>query len=133
MVLFPEINQAPPPYSMLQHTGRVATPKLVPRNCLRYLQTTLRMGGGGLVSEFMCGVVADSYIMNKQCSWCMEYFILGYTAQSTKFGKFINILYNKNLWGVTLIEVFCKDFVNISYANTCILLREMFFQSMGTF
>ena len=53
MVYFAEINQAPAPYSMLQHTGRVLTPKLVPRNCLRYLQTTLIMGGGGLVSEFI--------------------------------------------------------------------------------
>ena len=57
MVNFPEINQAPYPYSMLQHIGRVATPKLVPRDCLRYLQTTLIMGGGGLVSEFMWGIV----------------------------------------------------------------------------
>ena len=53
MVHFAEINQAPSPYSMLQDIGRVATPKLVPRNCLRYLQTTLIMGRGGLVSEFM--------------------------------------------------------------------------------
>ena len=53
MVHFAEINQAPPPYSMLQYIGRVATPKLVSRNCLRYLQTTLIMGGGELVSEFM--------------------------------------------------------------------------------
>ena len=48
MVHFAEINQAPPPYSMLQYIGRVATPKLVPRNCLRYLQTTLIMGGRGI-------------------------------------------------------------------------------------
>ena len=53
MVHFTEINQDPSPYSMLQYIGRVATPKLLPRNCLRYLQTTLIMGGGGLVSEFM--------------------------------------------------------------------------------
>ena len=52
MVHFAEINQAPPPYSMLQYIGRVATPKLVSPNCLRYLQTTLIMGGGGLVSKF---------------------------------------------------------------------------------
>ena len=58
MVYFAEINQAPEPYSMLQYIGRVATPKLVPRNCLRYLQTTLIMGGGGLASEFMWGIVA---------------------------------------------------------------------------
>ena len=48
MVHFAEINQAPSPYSMLQHIGRVATPKLVPRNCLRYLQTTLKMGRRGI-------------------------------------------------------------------------------------
>ena len=53
MVHLAGINQAPSPYSMLQHIGRVATPKLVPRNCLRYLKTILIMGGGGLVSEFM--------------------------------------------------------------------------------
>ena len=40
---------------MLQDIGRVATPKLVSRNYLRYLQTTLIMGGRGLVSEFMSG------------------------------------------------------------------------------
>ena len=38
----------PLPYSMLQDIGRVATPKLVSTNCLRYLQTTLIMGGAGI-------------------------------------------------------------------------------------
>ena len=52
MVHFTEINQAPSPYPMLQYIGRVATPKFVSRNCLRYLQTTVRMGEGELVSEF---------------------------------------------------------------------------------
>ena len=60
MVHFAEINQARSPYSMLQHIGRVATPKLMPINCLRYLQTTLIMGGGGgLVSEFMWGSAGE--------------------------------------------------------------------------
>ena len=63
MVHFAKINQAPPPYSMLQYIGRVATPKLVSRNCLRYLQTTLIMGGGGLVSEFMWGIVGKDRFM----------------------------------------------------------------------
>ena len=45
---FVEINQAPSLYSMLQHTGRVATTKLVPRNCLRYSKTTLIMEGAGI-------------------------------------------------------------------------------------
>ena len=53
MVHLAEITQIPSLYSMLQDIRRVSTPKLVPRNCLRYLQTTLIMGGGGLVSEFM--------------------------------------------------------------------------------
>ena len=46
-------KSGPSPYSLLQDIGRVATPKLVLRNCLRYLQTTLFIGEGGLVSEFM--------------------------------------------------------------------------------
>ena len=53
MVHFPETNQVRSPYIMLQDIGTVATPKLLPRNCLRYLQTTLIMGGGELVPEFM--------------------------------------------------------------------------------
>ena len=61
MVHFVEINQASSPYSMLQHIGRVATLKLVPRNCLRYLQTTLIMGGESLVSEFMWGIVGTKF------------------------------------------------------------------------
>ena len=43
--------------SLLQYIGRVATPELVPRNCLRYLQATLIMGDGELVSEFMSGII----------------------------------------------------------------------------
>ena len=35
MVHFPEINRAHRSYSMLQHIGRVATTKLVAKNCLR--------------------------------------------------------------------------------------------------
>ena len=42
-------------FLMLQDIGRVATPKLVPRNCLRYL--LLIMGTGELVSKFMSGIV----------------------------------------------------------------------------
>ena len=55
IVHFTEINHATPPYSMLQDIGREAASKLVTRNCLlKYLQTTLIMGGeGGLVSEVM--------------------------------------------------------------------------------
>ena len=56
MVHFVEIIQAPPP------PLKLATPKLVSRNCLRYLQTTLIMGGGELVSEFMWGIVDEERI-----------------------------------------------------------------------
>ena len=61
MVHFAEINQAPPPNSMLQHIGRGAIPKLVPRNFLRYLQTTLIMLRGGLVSEFIYSIVGTKF------------------------------------------------------------------------
>ena len=57
MVHFAEKNQAPSPYSMLQYVSRVVAPKLVSKNCLGYLQTTSIMGVGGLVSEFMWGIV----------------------------------------------------------------------------
>ena len=52
MVRFAETNQTPSPYSMLQHIGREATPKLATRTCLKYLQTILILffwGGGGWV------------------------------------------------------------------------------------
>ena len=58
-------KSGPSPYSMLQYLGRVTTPKLVPRNCLRYLQTTLIMRVGGLVSEFMWGIVLSENINEK--------------------------------------------------------------------
>ena len=64
MVHFAEINQAPPLYSILQYIGRVATSKLVPRNCLRYLETTLIVGGEGLVSKFTWGIVAFCETIN---------------------------------------------------------------------
>ena len=57
MVHFAEIQQAPFPYSVLQYIGRVAAPKLVPRTCLRYLQTTLIIGRGAL-SQNLCEVLS---------------------------------------------------------------------------
>ena len=44
MVHFLKLRQVITSYSMLQHIGRVAVSKLVPRNCLRYLQNILLMG-----------------------------------------------------------------------------------------
>ena len=67
MVYLVEINQSPSPYSMLQYIGRVTTPKLVPRNCLWYLQTTLIMGKGGLVSELMWGIVDSQFQLQQFC------------------------------------------------------------------
>ena len=61
MIRFAEINQDSSSYSVLQHIRRVATLKLVSRHCLRYLQIRLIMGGGGVVSEFMWGIV-DLYL-----------------------------------------------------------------------
>ena len=55
---------------MLYHIGRVATPKLVPRKCLRYLQTTLKMGGGVLVSEFMGGIADTRKLKENIFSLC---------------------------------------------------------------
>ena len=60
MVHFTEINQTPPPYPMLQDVGREATPKLAARNCPKYLQATLIMGWGVLVSEFMWSIVGPN-------------------------------------------------------------------------
>ena len=58
MVHFAEINHATPPYSMLQDIGREAASELVTRNCLKYLQTTLIMGGGeGSWSQKLCEVL----------------------------------------------------------------------------
>ena len=79
MVHLVEINQVPPAYSMLQYIGRVATPKLVPRNCLRYLQTTLIMVEGGLVSESMSDVLVPgslSFWLNGSYRWYLLFLIV---------------------------------------------------------
>ena len=63
MVHFAEINQALLSYSMLQDIVKVATLKLVSRNCLRYLQTTLIMGGRGIglrIYEKYCRIFLSS-------------------------------------------------------------------------
>ena len=55
--------------------------------------------------------------------------MLGYTAQRRKFEKFINIHENnKSLRKspISLLEVFCKDFVDISYENTSFHILEDF-------
>ena len=57
MVLFAEIYPAPPVYSMSQHIGKIASAKFVPRNCLRYLQTTFIMVEGDW-SQSLCEVLS---------------------------------------------------------------------------
>ena len=83
MVHFAEINQVPSSYSMLPHTGRVATPNLVPRNCLKYLQRSLIMGGGGLVSEFMRGIVVNNHI-RKHIHVNYTYYIISHEVNATR-------------------------------------------------
>ena len=39
MVHSEEKSEVPPPFSMFHQVGQVAKPRLVPTNCLRYLQT----------------------------------------------------------------------------------------------
>ena len=56
MVQFAELIQALPHYSMLQHNGRVAALNLVPRKCLRYLETILVIWGGDQ-SQNLCKVL----------------------------------------------------------------------------
>ena len=72
MVHFAETNQVSSPHSMLQHIGRVATLKLVPRN----LQTTLIMGGVGIVSEFMSGIVLKKQMKKKGFGKNLHFFNL---------------------------------------------------------
>ena len=67
----------------------------------------------------------ESYIMKMHFSWCIT--ILVYTAQSRKFEKFINIHLNTNSLGRTSLtppEVFCKDFIDISYENGSFCILE---------
>ena len=64
-------------YSMLQHIGRVATPKITPRNFLRYLQTTLIIGrreNGPRLSVRYCGLVKKKMFGVKFLNvWCKVY------------------------------------------------------------
>ena len=69
MVFFADVNQTPSSFPlMFQHIRRVAIPKLMPRSCLRYLQTTLIMGWEGLISEFMWGIVGVSKVIKQSIS-----------------------------------------------------------------
>ena len=101
-----EVNQVPPTYSVLQYIGRVATPKLVPRNYLRYLQTTLIMEIGRLVSEFMWGIekILIFWGLTKQdlslCSWEYLFTVTRHLSKiCTVNFIFRNFLFsNSDLW-----------------------------------
>ena len=50
-----------------------------------------------------------------------------FTAQSRKFEKFINNRWNTKSWRrsfTTALELFCKDFVDISYKNALFDILE---------
>ena len=53
-------NEVSSPYSMLQDIGRVATAKLVPRNCL-ILANSMENGRSRWVSEFLWGIVEFAF------------------------------------------------------------------------
>ena len=79
MVQFAEIIQPPPPYFMLLYIGRVATLKLLSRNCLRYLQATLIMGVGIGLRVYVRYSWCVFYATRRQVSWCA----LGYQPSPT--------------------------------------------------
>ena len=76
MVRFAETNQTPSPYSMLQHIGREATPKLATRTCLKYLQTILILfffgGGGGGVGVGWVGLGGGGGWSQIYVMYCLE-------------------------------------------------------------
>ena len=128
MVHFAEISQSPPPYSMLQHIGhigRVATPKLVPRNCPRYLQTTLIMREGGLVSEFMWGIVG---LESLQSSWWYKKLAMFYKIWKKKNPLILFKLIpekkspyaTKNVDGVPLMKIKYNFFKNTFFRSAII-------------
>ena len=113
MVHFAEINQAPPPYSMLQYIDRVATPKFVPRKCLSYLQTTLIMGGGGLVSEFIWGIVGKEFV--RLTKWYQYIF-----SVPLKFGAY----YITGQWGQFIIKILLNAFISLLGNFVCFFFHH---------
>ena len=89
MVNFVEINQAPPP-SMLQYIGRVARPKLVPSNCLRYLQTSLKWERGIGLRIYMryCRLLSSK----GECVSFLTSFKMTYVIGTEEIRKFQEVL-----------------------------------------
>ena len=108
MVHLAKTNHVPPPCSMLQYIGRVATSTLMPRNCLRYLQTTLAMEGGGLVSEFMRGIVARIYA---------RYV---YVLETEILTNFVSLICNTFFAGCIALQLlYSLFFIFLVKANEC--------------
>ena len=62
MVRFAEISKAPPPYSILQHVEWMAAAIPYAKKLFQILVNNIDNWGGGLVSEFMWGIVALSWL-----------------------------------------------------------------------
>ena len=68
---------------------------------------------------------AESYIMKVHCSWCITTLVLN--AQSRKLKKFINMHWSTKPLRrgfITPLELFCRDFVDISYENASFRIIE---------
>ena len=126
-------------YSMFQQVGRVATRKLLPRNCLRFLQTTTILYGEGDGSQNICEVLSKN--MNKKetgffenllfqaethCFWCLG-------CDKWFYNKLINLALKKS-WSVEIKRRF-NEFLSLKLN---ILGIQAFFQFntamfLGTF
>ena len=62
------------PFSIFQHVGRVATRKLLPRKCLRFLKTSTILYGEGDRSQNICEVLSKN--MNKKEAGTLENLLL---------------------------------------------------------
>ena len=106
---------------------------LVPRNYLNYFQATLIMGGGGLVSEFMWGIVAPilpgilqtwSQLLKKSL---MENFIF-YSVQQIDISWFVGR--NVKKWEYIFLTMhnfsaWCRDFQDAK--NNVVEKKELYF------
>ena len=107
LVHLAEINQTPAPYLMLQYIGRVATLTLVPRNCLRYLQTTC---GEGNLSQKLWEVLSEKWMKNKKGIWKNLAFYFSLNSLFLLFGIFQMVLMTnwvtpRSLWPSKYTEV----------------------------
>ena len=104
-VHFGDVNQAPSTHLILQHIGKVATKKLVPINCLKYLQTALIIRGRGLVSKI-------KWIIVDYCSsLCIEnrnkvVSSINFSSSSYNAKIFYNLKVQKVTWTYTSEDIY---------------------------